>query len=104
MKYCLATSKPEVKMQERKSFDFLPKALYENRYCNQDDFSVLVCGGIDKNYKTVKSICKFYCPKFECEEFISMPNPLKYCKTAIINSDLFDLVGTIKTTKKKMIL
>ena len=67
MSSCLASSKPEVTMQERKSFDFPPKILYENRYCNQDDFSVLVCGGRDKNYKTVESIFKIYCPKFECE-------------------------------------
>ena len=23
----------------------VPKVLYKNRYCNQDDFSILVCGG-----------------------------------------------------------
>ena len=76
-------------MQERKSFDFPPNVLYENRYCYQDDFSVLVCGGRDKNYKTVESIFKFSFPKFECEEFTSMPNPRKYYTTVVINSDFF---------------
>ena len=46
-------------MQERKSFDFPPNVLYENRYCHQDDFKVLVNGGIDKNYEILKSIFKF---------------------------------------------
>ena len=32
-------------MNGRKKLDFSQKILYENRYCNQDDFSVLVCGG-----------------------------------------------------------
>ena len=27
----------------------VPKVLYENRYCNQEGFSILVCGGKDKN-------------------------------------------------------
>ena len=53
-------------MQE--SFNFPQKVLYENRYCNQDDFSVLVCGGRDKNNKTVKSVFKLQGPNFECKE------------------------------------
>ena len=65
MKFCLASSKPKVTMQERKSFDFALNVLYEKRYCYQDDFSVLVYGGIDKNYEVVKSTFKFYCPKFK---------------------------------------
>ena len=86
-------------MQKRKSFDFPPKILYENRYCNQNDFSVLVCGGRDKNYKTVESIFKISFPKFECEEFILMPNPRKFCKTVVINSDLFVLGGKCENSK-----
>lgn len=33
------------------SFTKVPKVLFENRYCNQEEFNVLVCGGDDKNYK-----------------------------------------------------
>ena len=62
----LSSLKPEVSMQ--KNFDFPPKVLYENRYCNQDDFNVLVCGGRDKNNKTVKSVFKLQGPNFECKE------------------------------------
>ena len=56
MKSFLASSNLEFKMPGSASFDFPPKVLYENRYCNQDNFSVLVCGGLRKNNKTVESI------------------------------------------------
>ena len=52
----LFSSKPEVKMQGRKSFHFPSKVLYENRYCNQDDFSVLVCGGKNKSDIVVDTV------------------------------------------------
>ena len=42
----MSNTKQKVTMQE--SFKFPPKILYENRYCNQVDFSVLVCGGKKK--------------------------------------------------------
>ena len=32
----------------RMSFANVPQVLYENRYCNQEGFSVLACVGIDK--------------------------------------------------------
>ena len=56
----LSSSKPEGTMQERKSLDFPPKVMYENRYCNKDDFSILVCGGKNKTDQNVKSIFKIY--------------------------------------------
>ena len=52
MNRCLSSLKREVKMQERTTFDFPSKVLNGNRYCNQDDFSILVCGG--KNEKKQK--------------------------------------------------
>ena len=79
-----------VTVQERKSFDFPPKTLYENRYCHQDDFSVLVCGGYnDKSRKKVNSVYKMYGDELKCEKFTSMPEELSDCKTAVLNSDLF---------------
>ena len=82
-----------VTVQERKSFDFPPKVLYENRYCNQDDFSVLVCGGKNKSNIVVDTVYKLKSSKFNCEKFACMPNELYCCKTAIVNSDLFVLGG-----------
>ena len=31
------------------SFTNVPQVLYENRNCDQEGFSILVCGGKDKN-------------------------------------------------------
>ena len=89
----LSNSKPEVTMQERKRFDFPPTVLYENRFCNQDDFSILVCGGIDQNNNLVKSIFKLQGPNFECEKYTNMAEAIYDCKTAIIFSNLFVLGG-----------
>ena len=87
-------------MQE--SFDFPPKILYENRYCNQDDFSVLVCGERIRNKKrNVKTVSKLYCPQHKCKKFTYMPEALYYCRTAVINSDLFVLDGCTKNGRCK---
>ena len=51
------------------SFDFPPKILYENKYCNQDDFNVLVCGERIENKKVVRSVFKLHFANFECKEY-----------------------------------
>ena len=56
--------------QERNSFDFPLKVLYENRYCNQDDFSILVCGGLNKQHNNWKSIFKLNGPEFVYEHLL----------------------------------
>ena len=93
MKFCLSSSKPEVTMLKRKCIDFPPKVLYENRYCNQDDFSILVCGGMNKNKIVVDTVYKLYGPEYKFEKCTSMPKELYKCKTAIVNSDLLVLGG-----------
>ena len=50
----------------------VPNVLYENRYCNQDDFSILVCGGYTKNGPTVNDVYELKGPNFECSKFPSM--------------------------------
>ena len=89
----LSTSKQKAKMQERKSVVFPPKVLYENRYCNQDDFSILVCGGDDKEYGKVDNILKLHGPTLECSMFTLMKYAHSDCETAVVNSDLFILGG-----------
>ena len=93
----LSSSKQEVTMQ--KKFDFPPKILYENRYCNQDGFSVLVCGGINlfkTGSKPVKSVFKLHNTDFKCEKYIDMPKALYACKTVVIDSDLFVFGGYLQ--------
>ena len=96
MRSVLSYSKPEVTMQIGKSFQFPPRVLYENIYCYQDDFSILVCGGRDRSYKSVKSVYKLHGRELKCEKFTSMPNKLRDCKSAVVNSDLFILGGYSK--------
>ena len=53
----------------RLSFANVPQVLYENRYCNQDGFSILACGGIDKNKKRLNQVLEVKIPSFEVTEF-----------------------------------
>ena len=43
--------------QKQQCKEVLQRFLYENRYCNQDDFSVLVCGG--SNRSKVEKCCSY---------------------------------------------
>ena len=84
----LSSSKSIETMQE--NFDFPPKVLYENRYCNQDDISILVCGGtIVNNRQIINSVYKLDGRELKCEKFTSMPKELHNFKTAVISSDLY---------------
>ena len=84
-----SSSESAVKLQQMKTSDFPPNILYENRHCNQDDFSILVCGGKNKNGKVVKSVFKLYGPKLKCKKYTYLPKRLYDCRTAVINSDLY---------------
>ena len=83
-------------MNGRKNLNFPPKVLYENRYCNQNDFSVLVYGVVDQNNKLVKSFFKLQGPYFECEKYTNMSGTLYAGKAAVINSDLFGFGGYLQ--------
>ena len=96
MKSFSTSLKPKVTMQE--NFDFPPKVLYENRYCNQDDFSVLVCGRSITS-KIVNSVYKLNGPKFECETYTSIPNELEMSESAVVNSELFIFGGYLQNEK-----
>ena len=95
----MSSSKPKETMQERKSFNFPPKFLYENRCCNQDDFSVLVCGGRSRLYRNWKSLFKLNGSNLEYKHYTLMPHERNKCKTAVINSELFVLCGFSKDTR-----
>ena len=60
--------------------------LYENRYCNQEGFSILVCGGRDRNYE-VKI------PSLNVTEIPSMVKPHNRLHLTTINSELFAIVN-----------
>ena len=71
----------------------VPAVLYENRYCNQDDFTVLVCGGRKHNKKMLNDVYELKGPNFECSKFASMLEVRYDCKTAVINSDILFVGG-----------
>ena len=74
----------------------VPKVLYDNRYCNQDDFSILVYGRKVESKRSVSKINEFYQligPKLECTKFRSMLEGRCNCNTAIIGSDIIVVGG-----------
>ena len=77
------------------SFDNPPKILYKNRYCNQDNFRVLVCRGKNKTGKFVKIAIKLHGSKLKCKEPVCMPEALYDCKTAVISIN-----ASLKAKKK----
>ena len=56
----------------------VPKVLYENRYCNQEGFSILVCGGRNKKYKDTNQVLEIKIPSFEVHNFCHFLHKLKY--------------------------
>ena len=71
----MSSSKTEAAMLENS--DFPPKVLYENRYCNQDDFSVLVCGGKNKKRELVYKLSSCELKSKKCT---NIPKALTKCK------------------------
>ena len=69
MKSILSSVKQKVSMQEETILDFPPKVLYENSYCNQDNFSVLVCGGRNKSKIVVDIFYKLDGRELKSETF-----------------------------------
>ena len=72
----------------------VPKVLYENRYCNQEGFSVLVCGGKDRNNEDSNKVLEIKIPSFEVTEFPPMMKPHIRLKLATINSEIFAIVDS----------
>ena len=83
-------------MNGRKNLNFPPKVLYKNRYCNQDNFSILVCGGRDKSYKAVKSVYKLDGQELKCKKFTSMLENLIILNLLLLIKIYFFLAGTHK--------
>ena len=71
----------------------VPDILYENRYCNQEDFSILVCGGRDKKGKYLNRVWELKLPQFEACGFPFMIK-LRYKFSLVnLNNDILALGG-----------
>ena len=62
--------------------------LYENRYCDQEGSSILVCGGKDKKEKITNEVLKLEIPSFKVNKFPSMVGPHYYLDLVNIKSDI----------------
>ena len=80
-------------------FSQISKVLYENRYCNQEGFSILVCGGKDKNGKVTNEVLELEIPSFKVKKFPSMVKPHLQFSAATINSNVV-AVGTRQELKE----
>ena len=69
--------------------DFPPSILYENRYCNQDDNTVLFCVGKINNGKVVKSAFEILGPELRFNYLKYMPNASHDSKIFLVNSYLY---------------
>ena len=62
--------------------------LYENRYCNQEGFSILICGGKGINENYLNRVLEMKVPSFEITEFPSMVIPNYRYHLVTNNSDI----------------
>ena len=84
----------------RLSFTFVPKVLYENRYCNQEGFSILACGGGDEDKKLVNRVLEVKVPSFEVTEFPFMEKRHALLHFTTINSKIFGFVDNVSKYEK----
>ena len=72
-----------------------PLVLYENRYCNQEDFDIVVCGGENKNSVT-NEVTELKGPCFENSKTLRpMKTKRSSSKTAVVGSDIYVLGGYV---------
>ena len=95
----MPSSKPAVTLQER--LDFPPSILYENRYCNQDDNSVLFCVGKINNGKIVNSAFEIHGPELICKYYKYIPNASHNSKNFLVKFDLYVFDEDIQSSKFK---
>ena len=94
------SSKILMMYEKRKTIPFhVPKVLYENRYCNQEGFSILISGGKDKNGETTNEVLKLEIPSFKVKKFPSMVKPHLQLFSATVKSNVV-AVGTRQELKE----
>ena len=72
----------------------VPKVLYENRYCSQEGFSILVCGGQNENYEDTNKVLEIKIPSFKVTEFPPMVKPHNRLHLTTINSEIVAIVDS----------
>ena len=71
------------------TFNELSSVLYENRYCCQDKFDIVICGSERRKY-TTNEVIVLRGPDFKTSvELSPMLRPIYRCETAVIGSDIY---------------
>ena len=66
--------------------------MYENRYCSQDDFDIVICGGIKKIEGTTNEVMELKGPDFTTSVKLSpMHRSIYFCDTTVIGSEIYVL-------------
>ena len=78
----------------------VPLVLYKNRYCNQEGFSVLVCGGMDNNKNNLNQVLEVKIPSFEVIEFPSMEKSHYALHITTINSEIIGIFNNYTEFEK----
>ena len=73
--------------------------MYENRYCNQEGFSILVCGGKDKKVKVTNEVLELEVPSFKVKKFPSMVEPHHYFHLDTIKSYILAIGDSVELNK-----
>ena len=90
-------------MMNRKSNSIpfhVPKVLYENRYCNQEDFSILISGGRDKDKILTNEVLELEIPSFEVKKFPLTVKPRFVYYLATIKSDIVAICDSVESDKR----
>ena len=74
---------------------YVSDVLYQNRYCTQNGFSILICGGEDKNTKYTNQVLKMKVPSFEVSKFPYMVKPRCNLGSVVLNSDIMAIGGLV---------
>ena len=83
-----------------KSIPFkVSNVLYENRYCDQEGFSVLICGGLNKDGKITNEVLELKIPSFEVKDFPYMVKPHYNLYLATVKSDILAIGDRVEFNK-----
>ena len=75
---------------------YIPDVLYQNRYCDLEGFSILVCGGKDKRNKKMNIVIEVKVLSFEVTEFLSMLKPLDKSQLVNVNNDILAISDSLE--------
>ena len=78
-------------------FDFRPSVLYENRYCDLNEFDIIIYHEDRESKDSTNSIIQIENVDVKCNAVLILTSTSRYyTKTAVVGSDIFVLMDLIK--------